>query len=255
MKTMNIRPAFQYRFQDTLKSIGVFFAIMVVLFLIVISLVSYSVSIGGKVSGNFSPFVFAATITLFVMGITTIRDDLRLMLQNGIGRRTIFVTELFVALSVSMILAFAGVLLIAIGQTLIATRSEFIITDLYQQLYTDGSNNTLSFGKHLENIALSFSIYTCVNIAGIFISLLFYRLNKMWTLIVAIGAPLLLFIGLPLLLTRSRLGYILESVFVRILEFALSSPWAMFLCFLLAAIFIGILNWLMLKRAPVKPVK
>lgn len=255
MNTMNLRPAYKYRFCDMVKGIGFFYAIMVVVMTSVICLVSFEVSNGSNVSGSFAAFVFAATIALFVMGITTIREDMRLMLQNGIGRRTIFVTELLVVLSVSLLLAVAGELLIAIGQAVTASRSDFFITDLYQILYTDGINFNLALGEHFESIALAFGIYMCANLAGMFISLLFYRLNKMWTLIVAIGVPLLLIIGLPMLLTRGSAGRFLESVFGMMLEFALSSPWALLLCFLLAAVLIGIVNWLMMRRAPVKPVK
>jgi hypothetical protein len=138
MNTMNIRPAFQYRFLDTLKGVGIFYAIMAVLMAGISCLVFYAVSKGGKVSVSFFAFEFAAAITLFVMGITTIREDMRLMLQIGIGRRTIFVTELLVALSVSLLLAIAGELLIAVGQVVITSRSEFFITEtpfLYNTLF------------------------------------------------------------------------------------------------------------------------
>lgn len=255
MNTMNIRPAFRYRFCDMLKGVGVFYAIMIIVILGIISLVSYEISNGSNASGSFSAFVLAATIMMFVTGITTIREDMRFMLQNGIGRRTILVTELLVTLSVSFLLAIAGELLIAIGQAVTANQSQFYITEIYQILFADGINYTLSWGQHLESIALAFSIYTCANLVGMFISLLFYRLNKMWTLIVAIGVPLLLIIGLPMALTKTSAGRWLQSIFGLIFEFALSSPWALLFCFLLAAVLTGMVNWLMMRRAPVIAAK
>ncbi|MGI6648979.1 MAG: hypothetical protein ACOX5W_07955 [Bacillota bacterium] len=249
MNTMNIRPAFQYRFLDTLKGVGIFYAIMAVLMAGISCLVFYAVSKGGKVSVSFFAFEFAAAITLFVMGITTIREDMRLMLQNGIGRRTIFVTELLVALSVSLLLAIAGELLIAVGQVVITSRSEFFITDLFQIIYANGINYNLTLGARFESIVLAFGLYTFVYLAGMFISLLFYRLNKIWTLIVAIGAPLLLIMGLRIALTP---GSFLALALGTMLEFALSSPWALFLCFLLAAVLISFLNLIAIRRAPIK---
>ena len=255
MNTMNLRPAYKYRFCDMVKGIGVFYAIMVVVMTSVMGMVSYTASNGSEVTGSFSAFVFAASITLFIIGITTIREDLRLMLQNGIGRRTVFVSELLVVLSVSLLLCVAGELLITIGQAVSANRSNVVITDIYQMLYTNGSNYHMSLTQHVESIALAFGIYMFANLAGMFISLLFYRLNKMWMLITAIGVPIFIFIGLPVILTQTRPGLLLESVFNMIVAFALKSPWALLICFLLTAVLIGIVNWLMMRRAPVKPVK
>lgn len=248
MNTLNIRPTFYYKFSDTIKGVGVFYAVMIMVMFGLMSLVSYTASNGSKASGSFSAYVFAATLTLFIIGISTIREDMRLMLQNGIGRRTIFVTELLVALSVSLLLALAGELLIAFGQAVTANRSNFFITDLYQILYAKGSSVNMSLGEHFESIALAFGIYTCANLTGMFISLLFYRLNKIMTLAVAIGVPLLFIFGLPMMLARGPVRRFLGMVF----EFALSSPWAMLLCFLLVSIFTGIFIWLFMKRAPLK---
>jgi hypothetical protein len=251
MNTMNIRPAFQYRLSNTVKGLGLvaFYAIMVVVIAGAIFSISHKASNGSIVLSTFSVFDLAAPFTLFVMGISTIREDIRLMVQNGIGRRTVFVTELLVALSVSLLLAVAGELLISIGQALAATWPEFSITDLYQILYANGVN--LSFGIDFERIALAFSICTFANLAGMFISLLYYRLNKAWTLAVSIGVPLLLIFGLPMMLTRSGIGHLLEHLLHMVLDFILSGPWALSLCFLLATVLTCILNWLMMRRAPV----
>ena len=255
MNTINFRPAFKYKFRDTIKGIAVFYGIMVAISIGFIYLASLNLGNDNEVTGQLSAFVTTAAIMLFVLGIVAIREDIRLMIQNGIGRRTIFITELLLTLSVSFILAIAGELLITVGQVVIANWQGFFITDLYQMLYTNGVNYRMSLAAHFESIVFAFSIYVCASLAGILISLVFYRLNKIGTIIMAIGAPLFLFVVLPITLNRSGVWYFLKLVLSTILEFILSSPWAFVFCFLLTTIFIGILSWLLMRRAPVKPAK
>lgn len=251
MGTMNLRPVFRYRFRETLKSTGVVLAIMVVIMAGLTGLISYSGS-DGQVSGSISLLSFALTISLFIMGISMIREDLRLMLQNGIGRRTIFAAELLAALSVSLLLAVAGELLLTFWQAITASQPGLVVTDLYQLLYTSGTADNPSFRQHAESIALFFILFTWAHLAGIFISLLFYSLNKMWTLIVAIGTPLLLFLALR---TAHPVKPFLEAVFGAVSEFALNSPWALFLCFFSITLLIVILTWPLIRQAPIKPAK
>ncbi|NLM77065.1 MAG: hypothetical protein GX173_03150, partial [Ruminococcaceae bacterium] len=46
---------------------------------------------------SFTGFGFAAAIFLFISGIVAIREDLRLFMQNGIGRKTTFVIQILIA--------------------------------------------------------------------------------------------------------------------------------------------------------------
>jgi len=255
MNTMNIRPAFIYKFRETIKIIVIFLGIMAAILTGVIYLVSLNLGNDNAVSGSLSAFMTVTANMLFVVGIATIREDIRLMMQNGIGRRTVFTVELLLILSASLILAVAGDVFIAIGHTVTADWQGFFITDLYQLLYANEGNYKMSFVQHFESIAFAFSIYVCATLAGILISLIFYRLNKIGTIVLAIGAPLFFFVVLPITLNRTGVGYYLKPLLVAIFEFIHSSPWAFMLCSLLTSIIIGIFSWLLMRRAPVKPAK
>jgi uncharacterized membrane protein (DUF485 family) len=90
---MNLYPAFRYRFGNAVRGAGIFTGIMVAIVILVIGGICYASWNGARVSGNFSAFGLSAAIAVFVTGICTIREDLRLMLQNGVGRRTVFAAE------------------------------------------------------------------------------------------------------------------------------------------------------------------
>lgn len=255
MTNMNIRPAFRYRLNEAVKGAAIFFGVMILVTAGIAGLIFYTTDRGGTISGSFSGFGISAAIAMLITGICTIREDLRLMLQNGVGRRTVFAAEVLVILIVSLLLAVAGELLIVVGQAATSGWQNFYITDLFQIAFFSGTGENLSLAAHLECILCFLGLYTSFNLAGIFCSLLFYRLNKMWTIIVAVGTPLFFFVGLPVLLAQKLIPDFLISAVGWIFRFAFSTTWAMLLTLAVTAALIAAVNWLLLRRAPVKPVK
>lgn len=248
MKTMNLKPAFTYRFLNNIKGIGIFILIMILIFVLMsVSFVTFLS--GGNSSMHFSAFTIASAITMFIVGIVSIREDLRLFLQNGIGRKTVFLTALFSSFAAALSLAVAGELLLRAEQALTAAFSGFTVTDMFYLFFTPGKDAAVPFSLSLLSALFSFLLITCASLSGIFISLLFYRLNKAWTLIVAIGGPILLFNGIPFLLYRCRVSL---QPFIR---FLFSSPWTAILFLLVVAALFALIDFLLLRRAPVKPVK
>ena len=191
-----MKQAFARRFKETMASLGVFTGIMLV---ITVAFVLGIIAIvnNTNIEGSFTFFGFAATVTVFVIGICSIREDLRLFIQHGIGRRTTFRVEMLVVLISSIALAIAGDLLITLGQVLAGGNDLLFVSDFYQLLYLNETlGQVMALPDHLINI-LFFALMFCgAQVFGMFISLGYYHLNKMWTIIVSIGVPLLLIFGL-----------------------------------------------------------
>ena len=83
---MNFLPIFKYRLKDDLKAVGVFLLVTLLCTVLVIYGVLIMVSaIDERVVSNFS---IALTVFSFVIGIVTVREDLRLGIQNGVSRGT-----------------------------------------------------------------------------------------------------------------------------------------------------------------------
>jgi len=255
MKRMNLVPAYRYRFGGAMKGAAVFFGIMILMTALVFCSLLYATWKGAEGTINFAAFGFAAMITMFVTGICTIREDLRLMLQNGVGRRTVFTAELLVILSVSLLLGLAGELLVAVSQIATSHWQNFYIWDIFQLLFFNEMGKDLTFAAHIQSMLCSFGLYTCANLTGIFVSLLFYRLNKVWTIIVAVGTPIFFFIGLPLLMAWHVIPRCFVDAVGSLVSFSLHSSWNMLLVFVVTAALTAIMNWLLLHRAPVKPIK
>jgi hypothetical protein len=184
---MNIRPSFTYRFLELLRGSATF----LIIFLLVMAGLSVSVS-GTTVVGGYE---ISACIYFFVMGIITIREDLRLGIQNGVGRRSVFLASLLSSALTALIFAVLGEILITAAQALTKNMDNFLITGLYQilsspqaSLVGEPTRISVSIGAHLAAILLIFVLLVGPNLFGSFISLVFYRLNKRWTVIVAVAS-------------------------------------------------------------------
>jgi hypothetical protein len=59
-----------------------------------------------------------------------------------------------------------------------------------------------------------------------FISMVFYRLNKAWTIVVAVGAPVFVFAVLPILMQAAGSESFVSRMLAGLVDWILSSPWA-----------------------------
>jgi len=118
MNTMNLKPAIRYQ----LEYIGKFFmfafvivaAVMALLYIILEARIILSIdhADGFNISTN---LVSMITIMLFVIGIVGIREDLKMYLQFGAGRRTVFVSTLISTLITGVVLGLICELRFMIG--------------------------------------------------------------------------------------------------------------------------------------------
>ncbi|MFB0920751.1 MAG: hypothetical protein QMB62_07700, partial [Oscillospiraceae bacterium] len=187
---MNFKPAFRYQFGNYIRGSVVVFLII---FLIVSVALVFSLSFdAGSSNISVSGYSFAAIVFLFVMGIVSIRNDLRLCLQFGVSRRTAFLSELLAVMAVSVIIVAAGELLNGIARLLIADNEHFFVGDFYQIIYLKNTSATLTFAQHAQSALMNFSLVLSACLSGMFFSLLFWRLSRTWTIIVAVAIPLLI---------------------------------------------------------------
>lgn len=239
---MNIIPSFHYRFKEFLRGA----AALMIFYTLAMTIFAISISFGSGRS-NFSGFEISAAITVFVFGIVTIREDLRLGIQNGVSRRSVFLATLLSSVLVALIIAAAGDLIVMAIQKVTLNNDRLYTAGLYQLLYsTESAWFHAPLPQHFGNILFTFTLLIFANFFGSLISLVFFRLNKRWTVIVAVGAPLLLFWVLPLILARANLN--IGVYFVKIAATPLSITAFFAACAALTAVF----NFLLIRRAPIQ---
>jgi len=243
---MHLKSAFRYQFKSALKSAIIFCLIMLAI-LAVFSILA----VGGyeESRATFVGYGFSAAIFMFVIGIVSIRSDLRLCLQLGISRRSAFVSEIFALLALSAALAVVGELITGAAQAAVLTApsKHVFVGDLYQMMYLQNGFLQLGFFQHILSALCNIGLIWATCLFGMFFSLMFWRLNKAWTVIVAISIPILLNV-VPWLLAKA--GFDPAPFFTWMLR----SPFFYILTCLVIAVFIGVINWLLLRRANIKAV-
>lgn len=244
--TMNFWPAFRYHFKEHLKSSGIFYGINVC---IVIASFFVCFFTGGSMS--YSGYGVACAIFLLVVGIVVPRQDLRLCIQLGVSRRTAFLSGLASVLVNSTLLAAAGELLLGIASRASLANVHLSFADLYQISYLE-SLLTLNAGQHLIGLLLNLFLMFCLFSIGLLLTFLFWRLNKAWTIVVAVLIPVLVCV-IPAFSVRLSLTFPAFNRFLSTLGSWLSaSPWhSMLLCILISALFCAV-GWLLVRRVNIR---
>lgn len=256
MSKMNIRPVFLTRFQSSLRGAGIFYLIMIIINAGIAGSYAWAYSRVGTSSGivSFNGQGFAAGIMLFISGIICIREDLRMGIQHGVSRQTAFVSTVLSTVLIAFILSVAGEILMAVTKASMLNYPSFNIDNMYHIIFPDALTNTPPIIRHIESIIITFSALLLAYMTGIFVSLVYFRLNKVWTVIVSIGVPVFFTIILPILLglyTPMWLSRLVQGL----IEWALSGPWNLILSYTAAAVIAAVLNWLLLRRAPIMAAK
>lgn len=247
MSNMNFKPAFLYRFRDSANGAAVFLGIFTLVMAATICLTATSVSTGQ--GGTIMGYGFAACIVMFVFGICTVREDLRIMMQNGIGRRTIFFVELAAAAVVSLGLSVCGELMLMLARLIAGGRSGLTITDIFPVLFTQSATGAMTAGEHMLSILFATLLLCCASYGGMLISLFFYRLPRPWNIVAAIALPLLFVNSIPLV--AGPFLPVVDALF----ELMFHSVGSVFCSMLVCAALCAILSWLLLRRAPVQMAK
>lgn len=240
--SIRFQPAFRYDLRNMMRGAGIYLLAMA---LIKVFFAVLTVQISGQ--GSFSGIGFSSAAFALVMGIACVREDLRLLTQHGVTRRTAFLAELAALAVMAAGLAAAGALFIAAEGP--------GATDLYRLIYMEtGLAGTLTIGQRAESFLINFGLMLLLGMLGQFGSLLFWRLNKFWTVVVAVGAPVLINL-VPLTLAWLGLGddaVRTMQVFFGFLERSVAN------LLLVTAAVIGVLialNWLLLRRLNIKGAK
>lgn len=239
---MKIKHTMGYQLRDYLRGTMVYYGIIYVLFLLMILLRSI-------VDINPARFTVSAMETstmifLFVMGLNAYKTNLKMFVQHGISRRTLVLSFIASAFCLSVLTALLDSLHPALFGKAFNYRSYYMLT--YGKAYAT------YVGGLVWSIAANMA-FLCI---GFFITTLYYRMNKLLKVLVSVGVPGLVFIGLPLYgaLSDSNIMITLYNFYLRVMGLTqgnINSYTAVGTYALLSAILLG-LSWLLVRRAVVK---
>lgn len=187
---MNLKAAVRYYADVYGKAILWCYAIVYGIMLLVLCL---NWVLGGQTTIS-AGLDMTSAVFFFVLGLNAFKGTLRLFIQNGLSRRTLWLGFICVALAGSVAMAILDALTMLLWTRIQANSAVFA--------YVYPGNTT--FVNMLWGAALYFAL-TCT---GFSITSLYYRLSKEFKILVSILVPVLLFMVLPIvdaLLTQVQL--------------------------------------------------
>lgn len=194
-KKMKIGKMFRWYWQNTYWGLVGFYGAM--LFLMLLGFVIMAFSSTEEVSVN--GFAFSAEIMLLVMGIIFFPAGTRFGLSNGVSRKTVFCGMVLFLLALSVGMTLVNLL----GQW--AGSAMGLNTDAVEKMVYP---SLTGLGGHFGVIVSQIAGGWALGMLGYFIGGAYYRMNKIWKIVVSITVPALLVFGLPLLLVAAPAGVV-----------------------------------------------
>ncbi len=243
---MNARSVYKYQLNDIKKPILVFYLVIPCLLLLVylgVATTLISVKTGFNMDSKYqiSGFEFNTIVFLFVCGLNMFRETFRLSMQNGVPRKTIWTGTVLTFLTVGGGMALIDTVICFVAVNFITPQFGLSVGGLYELMYEERSIRNSMAQNVFEGFLLNICQYIAALAIGYFITIGYYRMNKIAKIIVSIGASAFIIIVLPILITRLYVDTYPSERYYYYIGSGL----------LVSAIFLG-LTYLMVRRIPIK---
>ena len=246
---MNMKASLKYQLIDYKKPVMIFYFVI----FCVISLFYVGAVI--TIKGNSSDYTkiggleMTTVIFLFVAGLNSFKDTFRMLLQNGVSRKTVFVGNIVTAAIVSFGMAIIDYIILLVGKQISLGNDRLFIEGMFEQLYPArvGVDSML-----IESLLLNFFLYTSAIAIGYFITILYYRMSKAAKTIVSIGVPVGVFFLMPIIdstITNGKIMYTIREILDFSFGITKSSPIHAVVTLFLTFILFSALSWLFMRKA------
>lgn len=249
---MKLKSAYRFQLSEHKKPISIFYFVILCLFAL-----SIIIAFNSKDSETGNNGVELSTaIFLFVCGIVGFKDTFGMMVQNSVSRKSMFVSRLLATGTIALFMALVDKLLGTIMETIALSDSiKFSTTSFIEMLYPKQAEELNSFLFAVLTVVLLAFMYLAAISVGYFLATLFYRLNKIGKVIIAVSLPASVVFLLPIIDEVFADGKITKWI-IDFLNFILgvtkNQPINAVLSFTVIFAVFSSLSWLLLRKAVVK---
>lgn len=254
---MNLKHSYQYRLQTARKAVLIYYLVVVIL--CTINLILTKVTEQGQ--SFFNGIEASSIFFLFVLGLNTFKEDFYMLLQNGVSRKSTFLSILLYLGTLCGIMAAADMLL----SVILANSGSYnmLFTSIYYGLVNNRAPLPNGISQYLCSFIWSLSFYFFASSLGLLITLFYYKAGKILRLVVSISVPAFWLIILPAIdLALAPAGSQSFGIFDTIGRFGLylagfspnhsPNPWIGVLSLVTASILVQLGNWCIARRAVIK---
>lgn len=245
---MKLKAAIKYQSNEYLKTIRNFYIVVI----LVLVFFGFTVEIGDDSSiKSLGGAEMTTIIFLFVVGLNSFKESFLMMLQNGVSRLTLFFSTIATIISTSIFMAVVDRFILNMGGLYSDLHENVIVSGMFDMIFEKRVASMHIVTLNLEAILIMSGLYIAALSAGYFITVAYYRMNKVAKIVVSVGVPTLIFVVFPLL-SYTAFGKVLAKI-TSILYFALGgeagNPYnTLFSSILFSIVCLG-LTWLLVRRA------
>ena len=255
---MNVRKFFRYQLSYYRNELTMFYLVVILLFSVVTVGAGIAFSqTGGEIS-TFSGMETMTLIFMFVCAAAAYKYHLYMGLQNSISRKSMFISNMAISMSIALIMSVCDKILAAAFGALSSKVGIDGFSSLYGMIYGNSisSNAVLVF---LHNLAFSFLLYMLFGVLGNFIVGLYCRMNLIAIISVSITVPAAIFILIPVLnyftgnvILNTLLKFVLFAFGLGALEGTVWTILNPLITLLLLISIVTLALWLVMRRAAIK---
>lgn len=241
---MRFLPVFKYRMRDCVYSMLIIIAVMIALTLLVqvgiVSFGTFSTDENGFEATSTMNFTLPYVIFMFVLGIVTVREDMRIGIQNGASRNTSFLSNVAAMVVTSLLLSVSCIIFYTVWNAL---DTGVIMIDFYAMMFL-GNNSITTAGDMLMSAVMTFLFSLSFAAIGSFLSLMYWRLGKIgkWVVSIGIGAAFILLINVGV--SFDGIG----DAIARFCRYIVSAPWHLNGFFAVLAVAFFVFGRLLVRR-------
>jgi len=258
---MKLKSTVKYQIIDIGKPVSIFYFVLfcILVFGFTVSGARFVIS-GNVVSTTTGPEIsgmeLATVVFLFVCGLNSFKEFFRMFMQNGISRKTIFISRLITILDVCTGMAVIDKGILLLGKLIASISNRILYKGLFEMIYSVRADRISALHMHIDGFFFNLCLYLAAMTIGYFITIAFYRMNRIAKITVAVGVPMVLLNGLPTLDAVLLHGAVMRAL-VNAFTFAFGfqnggNPYFGMVTLLLIAAVFSCLSWLMARRAVVK---
>lgn len=237
---MRLKTTSKYFFSDMKYPVLIFY--LSITFLTV--LFSASTDDGNS---SFNGTEMMSAIFLFIVGLNSFKKNYLFLLSNGVPRRTQFKSFFLAAITVTVGMAIIDRALGAIFNRLINFNS------LFDMIYQDKTQST---GNIIISLLWSITLYMGAITLGYFITLAYYRMDKIQKICVSVGVPVFFTMVLPYITynfcSTATVNWVYNGINTMLGVTGSFGPISAVAVFLACTILLSVLSYLLIRRAPVK---
>ncbi len=237
---MRLKTASKYIFSEMKNTVLIFY-------LIIVTLIIFFACVTSENDSSFNGIEMTSAIFLFIVGLNSFRKNYLFLMSNGVPRKTQFKSFFLAVIPVT-----AGMTVINMAFTAVFNKIINYNT-LYGMIYQD---KTQSSGNIVISFLWNVTLYMCAITLGYFITLAYYRMNKIQKICVSIGVPVFFAMVLPYILqnfcSAATVKWLYNGLRAMFGVNTNYGPISAAGIFLVTTILLSGLSYLLIRKAPVK---